>query len=153
MISITALCTSSRLAEQLLERLTERASGIRRPTSFQSTLTWGWGEHDPKGPGATIALDRQPPDAPLQLQLNGLLRHQLIHKAAMLSHQISYGIPERLRLYTGQLRSPAFATHQNRKLTSTGIPGQSPTQAFSLDQRRLAEPSETNKFQPGNKSG
>ena len=99
------------------------------------------------------ALQLQPPGAPLQLQGNGLLGHQLILQGTVLGHQVGHGLPQPLRLSGGELHGPALATDQHGKGLAVAIPGQPPTLAFALNQgfdRRDRTPSGP---QPGSRSG
>ena len=100
-----------------------------------------------------VALQLEPPGAPLQLQGDGLLGHQLIHQGPVLGHQIRHRLAQALGFGGGELHGPAVTPHQHGKGLAVAIPGQPPTLAFALNQgfdRRDRTPSGP---QPGSRSG
>ena len=94
----------------------------------------GWSQHNRKTPLLAISSKASPPDLPLELQLDGLFRHQLIHQSAVLLLQNADQSDKDAPLILRELKSPALTSHEDTEFSPFRVPGHAPPGTFLLNQ-------------------
>ena len=102
--------------------------------AFRATVLERRQQHGQR-PSVAITTQAAPPDAAFELQLDGLLLHQLIHQLVMLMIQIRHELSQIPPLRFGELDRPSLSTDEHRIIAPGGIPGQSPAGPLLLNHR------------------